>query len=165
MSRKLVILGHARHGKDTAAEFIAEKRGVTYKSSSMVCAEWIFEILKTTHKYESVLECFEDRVNHRALWHMLIKAYCMRDKAALGTLIFESADIYCGIRDTSELKAIIAKFDPIVLWIDADKRLQLESNLSMNIVNDPSFVQITNNDTKQEFLAKLYDFVGIGVLR
>ena len=154
--RKLLILGHARHGKDTAAEYLAEKLGLSYAGSSQVCCDaFIFDLLKDKYGYTTSQECFEDRVNHRAEWHQLIADYCKDDKAKLGRTIFEHNDIYCGIRAVDECEAVIAEFDPIVIWVNASNRVGPESRESMQVRYQPGWIKIHNNGTGGEFLQKL----------
>lgn len=158
--RKLLVLGHARHGKDTAAEYLAEKLGLTYAGSSQVCCDaFIFDSLKDEYSYATSQECFEDRINHRAEWHNLIADYCKDDKAKLGRLIYERNDIYCGIRAQDECDAVIAEFNPVVVWVNASNRVGTESSESMQLKYQESWVKIQNNGTGGEFLAKLDELV------
>lgn len=154
--RKILVLGHARHGKDTAAEHLAEKLGLSYAGSSQVCCDaFVFDALKDKYGYETSEECYEDRVNHRAEWHQLIADFCAGDKAKLGRLIYESNDIYCGIRAKDECKAVIAEFNPIVIWVTADGRLKLEPSGSMQLEYQKGWLKICNNRTKGRFLKRL----------
>ena len=154
--RKLLILGHARHGKDTAAEYLAEKLGLSFDGSSNVCCEaFIFHALRDKYGYDTPFECFEDRANRREEWHNLIADYCKDDKARLGRLIYADNDIYCGIRAQDECDAVIAEFNPIVIWINATKRVPKEPESSMQLTCDPSWINVTNHKTGGEFLAKL----------
>lgn len=154
--RKILVLGHARHGKDTAAEYLAEKLGLTYAGSSQVCCDsFIFAALKDKYGYATSEECFEDRVNHREEWRQLIADFCAGDKAKLGRLIYESNDIYCGIRAKDECEAVIAEFDPLVIWINATKRVPKEPKSSMQLEYQEGWTKITNHKTGSEFLAKL----------
>ena len=158
--RKILVLGHARHGKDTAAEYLAEKLGLTYVGSSQVCCDsFIFAALKDKYGYATSEECFEDRVNHREEWHQLIADFCAGDKAKLGRLVYESNDIYCGIRAKDECRAVIAEFNPIVIWINATKRVPKEPESSMQLTCSPWWVKVTNHKTGGEFLAKLDELV------
>lgn len=153
---KILIVGHARHGKDSVAQHIAQTLGLKYRGSSEVCADWIFEILKEEHGYKTSFECFEDRVNHRALWHKLIAAYNANDNARLGRLIFKDNDIYSGVRSQAEFDAIVAEFNCMVLWVDASKRQPLEPKDSMQLRFDPEFHEyIDNNGTYTELLEQL----------
>ena len=142
--RKILVVGHARHGKDTVAEIIADYLGESHKASSERCASFVREAMLPNIVYGTDKECFEDRVNHRAKWHSIIKEYCADDKARLGTLIYKDNLIYCGIRDTEELNAILAKFNPYVIWVDAAGRVPLEASSSMNIEYRPGWPRVRN---------------------
>lgn len=142
-SRKpILILGHARHGKDTAAEYIRNKYSYNFQGSSLVFARLAYE----TMGYESAQECFEDRHNNRELWHKMIAQYCHKDPARLGKLIYRNNEIYCGIRAQKELDAVIAEFKPAVIWIDALDRLDPESDSSFKITKPPGAITISNNN-------------------
>ena len=80
----LLIIGHARHGKDTVAEIISEFTGYKFESSSMAAARiFIFDALKEKYGYKSFNECFEDRVNRRKEWYDLICAFKEKDSSSL----------------------------------------------------------------------------------
>lgn len=138
---KLLIIGHARHGKDTVAEMISQDFGLTFESSSQAAADiFIYDKLKDKHAYKTPEECFEDRVNHRAEWHDLICEYNAEDRARLAKGILERADMYVGMRSSAEIREcldqdlfeyVIGVYDPrkpheskdsfdIDLFVDAD---------------------------------------------
>lgn len=134
---KFLILGHARHGKDTVAEILRDCYGFTFTSSSLFCAEKV--IWKAIHNqqaaldrhiaagspgmsagrlieelsmmaacaYPSYTQCFADRGNFRATWFSLIAAYCYPNKELLAREIYAENDIYVGIRNTRELNAVL----------------------------------------------------------
>ena len=82
-----MILGSARHGKDTMAEILRDEFGMTFESSSQSAADiFLYDLLKEKYGYETSEECFEDRHNHRQEWYEAIKAYnkdgCTRRLAA-----------------------------------------------------------------------------------
>lgn len=134
---KFLILGHARHGKDTVAEILRDCYGFAFTSSSLFCAEkviWdavhnqqaaidrhiaagspgmsagqLIEELEMMagREYPSYAECFADRGNFRAAWFSLIAAYCYPNKERLGREIFAENDIYVGIRNKRELNAVL----------------------------------------------------------
>lgn len=134
---KFLILGHARHGKDTVAEILRDEYGFTFTSSSLFCAEkviWdaihnqqaaidrhiaagspgmsagqLIEELEMMagRGYPDYAECFADRCNFRAAWFSLIAAYCYPEKERLAREIFAENDIYVGVRNKRELNAIL----------------------------------------------------------
>lgn len=157
---KFLIIGHGRHGKDTVTEYLSGELGLKFKGSSMICCEnFIFDTLKDKHGYKTVEECFNDRHNHREVWHQLIADYCKINKAALGDLIFQDYDIYCGIRASDECEAIIRKYNPIVIWVDASNRLPLESEASMRIKYQSNWLRVDNNGTEDDLLTTLKTLV------
>lgn len=159
MSR-LIITGHARHGKDTVCEMLAKKHGLRFTSSSQFVAEkavrpWLAE---RGIVYPSFEEMYADRVNHRADWFDAISNYCKDDGARLGRELFESGnDIYCGLRNIRELVAMREqRIVDRVIWVDASKRLPPEPESSMTIEpGDCDFV-LDNNGTLED-LARVVD--------
>jgi hypothetical protein len=117
---KIFITGYAQHGKDTAAEFIHANYGLTFESSSRFCMRlFVRDQLESRYglKYETEDECYEDRVNHRATWAVLIAQYNVGDPGKLSRAIFTKYDIYVGIRSKMELDEARHLAD-LVLWID-----------------------------------------------
>lgn len=154
---KLLIIGHARHGKDTCAEILRDEIGMTFTSSSMKAAEiFIYDELKDKYGYESFEECFEDRVNHRAEWHDLIIEYNRTDKARLAKDILSESDCYVGMRSGEEIDECVSQgiFD-LVIWIDASDRLPLEPKDSFNINKSFADVIIDNNSTEEIFYKRV----------
>ena len=150
---KLLIIGHARHAKDSMAEILQDDFGLRFKSSSEAAAEiFIYDVLSKKYGYETPFECFEDRVNHRAEWHQLICDYNIQDKARLAKGILNQADCYVGMRDSKEIKECIQQdlFD-LIIWVDASERLPLEDSSSFNIDKSDADIIIDNNGSFEEF--------------
>ena len=100
---KLLILGNARHGKDTLAELFQEHFGLTFMSSSQASADFfLYDQLKDKYGYNSPEECFNDRVNHRDEWYLAICDYNKDNRARLATDILSKTDCYVGMRDKAE---------------------------------------------------------------
>ena len=133
---RLLVMGYARHGKDTVCELLRDYYGFCFTSSSRFCAERVvFPALQKRYSaqtmfekpefpiYETAQECFDDRANHRKLWYDLLTAYNTPDLARLGREIFECHDIYCGIRNAREFHALrnAGVFD-VAIWVDASGR-------------------------------------------
>lgn len=144
---KLIVMGYKRHGKDAVCEILEKYFNLSYTSSSWYCCKkFIFEELRYIHNYATPEECFEDRVNHRQYWYESIRDYNQKDRARLGKEIFANHDVYCGIRDLEELKAIkAAGLVDYVVWVDGSGRLPPEDGNSMNISIDESDLVLDNN--------------------
>lgn len=103
---KILIIGHARHGKDTVAEMLQEEYSLSFDSSSKAAAKiFLYDKLKGKYGYNSFEECFLDRMNHRAEWYEAIKEYNKDDRTKLAKDILLNTDIYVGMRDFEEIKS------------------------------------------------------------
>jgi dephospho-CoA kinase len=142
---KRLIIGKARHGKDTFALLLAEYTGASFISSSEFCNERaVFPVLKDKYGYTSLEECFNDRGSHREEWKALISAYNTPDKARLAKEMLENHDFYVGMRCHIEYEASKHLFDQI-LWVDASDRVAFDDP-SMSIKFNPAeMVWIDNN--------------------
>jgi hypothetical protein len=128
----ILILGHARHGKDTVAEMMAH-HGLTFKGSSEAALEiFLFDVLNDKYGlgYKTREEAFEDRVNHRSKWYAEICDYNSEDQTRLAREIMETSDIYVGLRAASEIEACMANevFDLIIGVHDYRKPLEPKSS-------------------------------------
>lgn len=154
---KILILGHARHGKDHAAEYLHKQFGLKFTSSSLFASKlFIFDKLKDLYNYKTPEECFIDRINHREEWFNLISEY-NKTPTRLAEQILKYNDCYVGMRSNIELQECIKnKIFDIIIWIDASNRLPLESSNSLNINKESSHIILLNNTTIKDFEDKLY---------
>ena len=154
---KLLIIGAARWGKDSMAEILNEEFGFKFKSSSLAASEiFLYDALKDKYGYKTPEECFEDRINRRSEWYTLICEYNKDDKTRLAKEILKEADCYVGMRDDKEIEECMKQrlFD-LIIWVDASKRLPLESSYSFNIDISLADIIIENNGTFEEFREKV----------
>jgi hypothetical protein len=102
-----MIVGHAGHGKDTFAGFLADTLGVTTVSSSKVALEvFLLDVLRDKGLgYASADAAYEDRINHRKLWFDEITAYNAGDPCRLMREVYARCPIYVGCRSRIELLA------------------------------------------------------------
>jgi len=158
---KLLIVGNARHGKDTFAEILRDDFGLRFISSSQAAADIvIYDILKEKYGYKTPEECFEDRVNHRQEWYEMVCDYNKDDRARLAKGILSMADCYVGMRDRDEiLECMKQELFDIIIWVDASDRLPLEDSSSFNIDKGCADIIIENNGTYEEFKAKVHRIV------
>ena len=157
MIPKLLILGNARHGKDTFAEILRDRFGLKFISSSQAAADiFIYDELKEKYGYKTSEECFEDRMNHRQEWYEMICDYNKDNRARLAKGILENADCYVGMRDRDEIDECMSQglFD-LIIWVDASDRLDLEDSGSFNIDISCADMVIYNNGTLEEFESKV----------
>lgn len=149
---KLVVIGHARHGKDTAVEFLGKYGMTTAGTSLLLAEEVVYPVLKEKYGYTTVTECYNDRHNHRVEWYNIIKDFAEDDLARIGEMVFKDDDIYCGIRDVRQLYASrdVGIVDA-VFWVDASQRLPPESRESCTVRMFDADYYIFNNTTLEEF--------------
>lgn len=150
MKPKLMVIGYARHGKDTVCAILRDTYGLTFESSSHFVAECAVKPYLEAKgvTYKNFDEMYADRVNHRADWFDAIKAYNTPDRTRLGRALFEKYDIYCGIRNSEELGALRAKgVMDFTIWVDASKRHPPEDKSSNTLTPDHADYIIDNNGT------------------
>lgn len=159
---KLILIGKARHGKDTVAEYLRGKYGMPFRSSSEAALDiFLYDQINMTRAwahlppYPTKKEAFEDRVNHRKLWYEMIKEYNRIDKARLAKDILATKDIYVGMRCQEELAAARNAVD-FVIWIDAEQRLgDTESKGSITVLKGDADIIIDNNRSLEELYADI----------
>lgn len=154
---KLLIIGHARHGKDTVAEIMRDKWGLSFVSSSIFVGEEIIWPLWGKDRYSNFDAMFADRVNYRSTWFNLIAAYNTPDRTKTATTMFSRGyDIYVGMRRAAELQACAnAKIFDKIIWVEASKRHEPEKLDSMELNEYMADINIFNNETIQELKEKL----------
>ena len=156
---KILVMGYARHGKDTVAEMMSQSYDLKFTSSSWFCAEKII-LPKLHHFYNTVEECFEDRSNKRAEWFNIIDAYNRPDPSALGRAIFAEHDIYCGIRSKREFHALrnSGVFD-VSVWVDRSNHLPPEGKDSCTVEPWMAEFVIDNNGTLEDLEFNVQQFM------
>ena len=158
---KILIIGYARHGKDTVAEYLRDHHGLTFKSSSMHTAKnAVFPALRGMYGYSTVEECFADRSNHRAEWYDLISKYCESDLARIGREIFQVSDIYCGLRNKREFHAIRNNgLVDATIWVDRSDWLPPEDKSSNTLEPWMANYIIDNNRGLNELYRNVDDLM------
>lgn len=164
----LLVIGHARHGKDTVTEYLAAKLGLTYVSSSEVAAyAGIFDdIILNNAQFtvdalgikaaQSYLLIPEIKNNFRSEMFAAISDFNSTDKTNLAKLILADNNIYCGMRNREELLACkkAGLFD-LIIFVDSSLRLYAESAESMTIKGTDADIIIENNGTLKQLEDKL----------
>lgn len=159
---RLIIMGYARHGKDTVSEMLRDNHHLNFISSSLFCAENImFPLLKDKYGYKTVKECFDDRANHRAEWYDAIRDFNRPDPTRLGKAILSKYDIYCGIRHHTEFQALrnAGAFD-MAIWVDRSDHVPPEPRSSCSVEPWMADFILDNNGSLDDLhrnLVSLYD--------
>lgn len=160
---KLLILGYARHGKDTFAEILRDKFNLNFMSSSEFVGREIMWDNWGIAKYPSFERMFEDRVNHRVLWMEMISAYNTPDKTMTAKTMTrrDGFDMYVGMRRFDELQACReADIFNYVLWVDRSDHLPPEvSSMDITKENCGADFIIDNNGSLEDLEIAADDFI------
>jgi len=159
---KLFIIGSGRHGKDTVGEIIHKNYGLTFRSSSMFCAENVVRpwLENLGIFYNTIEECYEDRTNRRVEWYEAIRDYNKNDESRLSSAILSTYDIYVGIRNRVEFLASKHLSD-LSIWVDASKRVNI-ADPTIKIKPGDCDIIIDNNGTEEELhekVTRLFDCI------
>lgn len=159
---KLMVVGHARHGKDTVAEMLVRMFNLTFIGTSMICAKTImlpaFQVKGVC--YCTAQQCFDDRANHRVFWYDTICQYNSPDKAKLGRAVYRTCDIYSGVRDWRELVAIKNEgLCDLIIWVDRTDHLPPEGEGSMRVKPWMADCILDNNGTLDDLQANLINLM------
>lgn len=158
---KILVIGHAGHGKDTFCQ-VLRRYGFRFESSSRHCAERIvmpyFDSLGQS--YESVHECLADRANHRQLWYNLIREFNSPDATALARSILEDNDVYCGMRSADELITCRqSKLFDSIIWVDRSRHLPPEPATSCTVMKEMAHCVVDNNGTRAQLTGQIHNYV------
>jgi len=143
---KLLVIGHARHGKDTVGDMITDLMDLAFTSSSIFVGRECVWPHWGKDRYASFDEMFEDRVNFRSTWANLILAYNTPNLARTATEMLKDNDLYVGMRNRAELDACKEQgiFDYII-WVDGSSRHPPEGKDSNQLTPDVADLHIDNN--------------------
>lgn len=150
---KLLVIGYARHGKDTVGEMLQSQYGYKFVSSSEFVGREVMWDNWGVAKYDNFEEMFEDRVNHRVLWMEMISAYNTPDKTkTASTMIERGYDMYVGMRRLDELQACQAKkVVDHVIWVDRSDVLPPETgSMDITLENSGADFVIDNNGSLED---------------
>ena len=154
MQPRLMVIGHADHGKDTCCALLGELFNITSISSSYFANEKIiYPLLKD--RYPTPQACYEDRDNNRPFWFTKIKDYNTPDGCRLARDLYQAYDAYNGCRNRIEFQAIKeAKLFDYALWVDASLRKPPEDSRSCTVTPQDADYILDNNgplsSTKQQ---------------
>jgi hypothetical protein len=108
---KIIVCGHARHGKDYVSAKLATALGASYRSTTDEMLREIAPRLGTTP--EAILA---NKEHYRQALFDEIAEYTKDDPARLVRQVFERYDIYVGLRRREELLASRALAD-LIIWV------------------------------------------------
>lgn len=147
---KILVLGHAQHGKGTFCELLTQYHGLECISSSRAALPYIAPVLRANRPgYEHLTneDLYLNRGRMRESWYEAIRLLNTPDKAALAKLICKDYDVYDGMRCVNEFVASAHLFDRIY-WVDASRREPPDPTLT--IFYDRRMTRVDNNGTLED---------------
>jgi dephospho-CoA kinase len=134
MSKRILIIGHAQHGKDTVAEILRDDYGVKFASSSRFAIEKaVWPMVDGKGPWISPEQLYTDRANHREMLFHAIRAYNLIPGPSLAEQMFrEGYDCYVGMRSADEYMESRGSFQHVI-WVSAQGRKPLEPETSMEL--------------------------------
>lgn len=162
MKKKILIIGHARHGKDTVADFFREYGYKATSSSEAALDIFLFDKLteKWDFPYKTKEEAFADRVNRRKIWHDEICEYNLHDKTRLAKEIMKDNDIYIGMRSSEEIEQCLKEgvFDIVVGVYSCSKPFEDTSSFDINVFKHSDHLFL-NNGSLDWLKEQVSDFI------
>lgn len=152
---KLNINGYAQHGKDTVADLFCKEANLVKVSASHIYARLIMD-LKVLGPYDSIEECYQDRVNHRKVWYDFIRRETKYCPSYFVDLCLAEGDMYVGHRSRWEFEQTKEHFDATI-WVDASERGLLQEpedscNLTVHghdyVIDNGMSLAVTRNQVK-----------------
>ena len=137
---RILVVGHARHGKDTVALYMQKMHDYRFVSPSwMYLMEVIWPAIRGVYQtsttfrnvrelaemeiqYENVSDALEYKGEHRKLWFDLISEWLSGDLLRAARIVYGDGHIHCGIRRVDEFTAVCEEFNPYVVWVNSLER-------------------------------------------
>lgn len=160
---KLLILGHANHGKTTVANlFCRHLPHLTFLDSSRAALDIFLwnRLRELGYHYPSLSAAYECRKAPwmRKIWFDEICDYNRDDPARLAKAVLNCADVYVGMRSRREYESCRRQelFDKVI-WVD-NPRIEPESHESMGIEYDSEMIYISNDCTVDDLSERIKGF-------
>jgi len=106
--KKLIINGHARHGKDYLAAAVSEELGLVHLNASMYFAE---KYVEPAFNYGCVELAYKDRVNKRALWYEMMRMHDWQQN------FMQLSDVFTGHRNIEEHQEMHKTLDCLAVFV------------------------------------------------
>lgn len=140
MKRKIVIIGHAGHGKTTVAKVLTSIYDYRVVDPTEFIAEHI--MVKGGH-YKTFYGAISNKDTDREKWFKAVEEYNTPDKTRLVSEIFDRSDVYVGLRKYEELEMVKEKFNPIVVWVN-NSSVKPESEKSCTVTIEQADFVLNN---------------------
>ena len=149
---KLLILGHANHGKSTVAEmFCKHVPSLSFMDSSRAALDiFLWERLRQLgYHYPTLSAAYECRKSPhmRKIWHDEIAEFNADDPSRLAKRVLDMADVYVGMRAPREYESCRRqRLFKKIIWV-YNPRIIHESDESMGIEYHSEMIYLCNDGT------------------
>ncbi len=151
MTKKLLIVGQGRAGKDTAGDYLAGVTNLKFAgTTSKYLCKYVAKVLGVSEE-----EAYADRHNNRMFWFDLGNKIREKDPLKLINEAFADGDITGGIRDKAEIDAVQKRGDILIVWIE-NNRVPIDPTVKFG--KEDCDIIIENNGSIHEFCEKLHKF-------
>lgn len=124
---KIVIIGHGECGKDSVANAISSRYGLSFKGS----ISWYMKAHVAKELEVSEMTAWDSRRDNRHLWRDSIDAYREGDPARIIRECFKLADIVTGVRPAEEMESALAEgLIDCVIWVE--RNVPIDPTLELN---------------------------------
>ena len=162
-AKKILLIGHGRHGKDTVAEILRDYHGMSFRSSSNWAAEHVIypAIMETAGSMVTSGRDWRWFYEHRhedkypfcgrQFWFDTMLKYNKREGgSAIARGVLAEVDCYVGMRSRYEFDAAVDEglFD-LVIWVDRSEHCPPERG-SMELTPEDAHIIIDNNGTLRD---------------
>lgn len=151
---KILVCGHAQHGKDTFASLLAEELNLKYSPVTQIFIKDHFEEINNAigGVYTSAKWLYKYRSLHRDVLFDMISIYNKEDAGRFVKEVLSVADFYVGLRAKREYEATKHLFD-YKFWA-YNRHKPVESSRSNELVSDEEFVMVDNSGDLLELKGK-----------
>lgn len=156
--KKILIIGHKAHGKDTVAEILTQLYGFNYKSSSEMALDiFLMDRLKQVFGITSREEYYQRKEEVRAFMYQEILKYNTPDRAKLAKEIMTTNDIYVGMRDKHEIASCINQgvFDLVIGVYNPGAELEGEESFNIDVFEHSHVIIINDGKSFRNLRFKL----------
>jgi len=148
--KRVLFIGHGRHGKDTACSALAAATGwVNAGTTSLYLANHVAQ-----RALRPAAEVYATRHQNRDLWRRIGDEIRQRDPALLVKEALRVGPITGGCRGLPEVRAVRAEsLVDLIVWVDASKRLPPDP--TMEFGPEEADIVVQNDGTEAELIRKI----------
>lgn len=166
MELKIIVVGHAEHGKDEVASILELELGLMNISATHIL---VHNIVPQSFLNDIGLSREELELNkgqYRKQLFNFVRQYnkSKNRESSFIEYVLSASDIYTGVRAKEELQGAKDRakelgWNLVVIWVDASKRKPLENKEIMSIEPDMADIIIDNNSDKNTLYKKVIECI------